>query len=95
MAILLSLLAFLGGYFLALLFFLGRTPGRRHTGLLAVTLFLSLAAPLAIPASAPVYRCLIATTLLFLLMKSWEVYLHPKKYVNLSLRQYASFQRTS
>jgi len=86
------LLAFFCGYVLSLLCFLGRTTSlRRRTVLLVVTASLTFAAPLGIPAAFPVLRCLVATTFVFFVMKSWEVYLHPKKYVHLSLGRYARF----
>lgn len=93
MAVASSLLAFLRAYALSLLFFLGRTIAPRwRSVLLVVTVSLTLAAPLIIPASLPVFRCLIATTLVFFITKRWEVRLRPKKYASLSLRTHASFR---
>jgi hypothetical protein len=92
MPILSALLASLCGYALSLLFFLTRTTTRRpRFVLLLFTGSLTLAAPLAIPAQFPIYRCLVATTLVFFIMKGWEVHLHPGKYANVSLRTYAPF----
>lgn len=87
-----SLLALLCGYILSLLFFLGRkTAPRRRAGLCVISASLTLTTPLIIPAQFPVFRCLVATTLVFFIMKSWEVCRHPGKYASLSLPGYASF----
>ena len=87
-----SLLASLCGYVLSLLFFLARrTTPRRRTALCVITTTLTLAAPLLIPPRFPVFRCVVATTLIFFVMKSWEVHRHPGKYAAVSLLRYAPF----
>jgi hypothetical protein len=85
-------LAFLCGYALSLLFFLARKKvPRRRMALCVITTALTLLAPLLIPVRFPVSRCLVATTLVFFIMKSCEVHRHPDKYAKVSLLRYAPF----
>ena len=86
------LLGWLAGYVLSIVYFLGRklSPLPR-TLLLIATAALTLFAPLCIPSDFPIARCLLATTLLMFLMKSWDLHLHPAKYASVPLRIYAPF----
>ena len=71
------LLSFVGGYIFSLLFFFGRRlPFLWRTILFILTALLTLACPLCIPIKFPVARCLIATTLVLFVIKSWDLYLH-------------------
>jgi hypothetical protein len=84
--------AFIGGYLLSCLFFLVRRMDYLHRFLLLLLItLLTLACPLLIPQQYPVVRCLIATTLVFFVIKSWDVHLSPASYRDMPPHKYVVF----
>lgn len=92
MPILSALFACTAGYILSLLFFTGRMLSFHwRTFLFALTTILACACPLFISIQFPVARCLISTTILIFIFKSWDLYLHPAHKRHFTLNQYAVF----